>query len=70
MKILKRLIWCLLWRVVSSMVEHRAKKVVCRSYADYGHELVIVRDRATGPPGAASVGLGTAVVRREYPSVE
>src|ERR1017187_2698633 len=42
------------------MVEHRAKKVVRKSYANCGHEPVIPRDRATGPPGAASHRLGTA----------
>ena len=31
------------WRVVLSMVEHRAKKVVRKSYANYGHERVIVK---------------------------
>jgi hypothetical protein len=48
------------WRVVLSIVGHRAKKVVRKSYANRGHECVIARDRALGPPGAASDGSGTA----------
>jgi hypothetical protein len=38
-----------------------AKKVVRKTYANCGRELVIIGDRATGPPGAATGGLSTAL---------
>ena len=45
----------LLWHVVLSMEEPRAKKIVRKSYANYGYEPVNIRYIATGPPGAAVV---------------